>query len=204
MKTVARPRWRKRTEKTEIAATGVILPWMVPQPSPPGSPGVSLPRAARPLAVGVDTSSQRLAVSLPGAKTFVHDAIGSPDKRRIELYRAAEQCFSKLPAKSLIACEEPLSLSNGKTTRLLGLAAGAIWAAHLDCDVFWLWVDVSHWRKATVGNGNATKAMTRLWAEEHEDFAVEDLSSFLEYPDLWDAWCIRKYGEQYAREMKLA
>lgn len=154
--------------------------------------------------VGIDTSSKRLAVSLPRAKTFVFDADGSPDERRIALFRAAKQCFVDLPPKTLITCEEPLALKNGKTTRLLGLAAGAIWAAHLECDVFWLWTDVSQWRRATVGNGNATKAQTRLWVEEQPAFADEHLEDFLTYPDLWDAWAIRQYGEQYAKEATIS
>lgn len=161
-------------------------------------------RPASLYVVGIDTSSARLAVSLPKQKTFVFDADGDADERRIALFRAARTFFKSLPPRTLAVCEEPLSLKNGKTSRLLGLAAGAIWSAHLECDIFWLWADVSHWKKETVGSGSATKAQIRTWVEEQSAFQREDLEAFLRTPDLWDAWAIRDFGEQYASKAAIS
>jgi hypothetical protein len=144
--------------------------------------------------VGIDTSSVRLAVSLPKQQIFVADATGSPDERRIELFRAARECFSTLPDGAHVFCEEPLSLQNGDTTRLLGLAAGAIWAAHVDFDIFWYWINVSTWKKELGLGANIKKEHVRPAIEEMPAFAHEDREMFLRYPDLYDAWAIRVTG----------
>lgn len=151
--------------------------------------------------VGIDTSSARLAISMPKQEVFVFDAAGNPDERRIELYRAARNLFAKLPTKTHIFCEEPLSLANGKTTRLLGLAAGAIWAAHTDYDLFWYWIDVSTWKKEIGVGSNANKDLVRTAVELFPAFKHEDREVFLTYPDLYDAWAIRMTGVRLLHHM---
>jgi hypothetical protein len=165
-------------------------------PSPPGDPNLPLDGVSRPplYVVGIDTSSARLAASLPKQKTFVFDADGSADERRIQLFRAAHKFFGTIPDGAHIFCEEPLALQNGKTTRLLGLAAGAIWAAHLDYNFFWHWMDVSTWKKEIGVGRNLKKEFVRPAIEEFPSFKHEDREQFLTYPDLYDAWAIRMTG----------
>jgi len=112
----------------------------------------------------------------------------NPDVRRQQLYEEAYNFFALLPVGSHVFAEEPLALKNGKTTRLLGLAAGAIWAAHLRFSMFWYWVDVATWKSKTVGNGNATKDEVQAFVRAHD----------IDYPeeDLFDAHCLMVYGER--------
>jgi Holliday junction resolvasome RuvABC endonuclease subunit len=94
----------------------------------------------------------------------------SVDVRRSELYRSCVGYFDLLSLKSpgcQVFCEEPISGRSGKTTRILCLAAGAIWAAHLDFDLFWHWIDIAHWKKQVVGNGNAKKPQIQEWSMKH-------------------------------------
>lgn len=103
-----------------------------------------------------------------------------------------------------VYCEEPLALQNGKTTRLLCMAAGALWctweqwatgrglhgAYELKGLGGWTWVDTARWKKAVVGKGNATKDEIRAHALESgaPDYGVEDY---------FDAWCILRYGIEH-------
>ena len=144
--------------------------------------------------LGVDTSSARLAWAGDCGYGYV-DGEGGADVRRMALYHAAKSLFSSQKHNTLIVIEEPLSLRNGKTNRLLSLAAGAIWAAGIDCEVHTLfWANVSAWKKDTVGNGNASKEMVKAWALEHESFPSDKLALFEEAPDLYDAFAIWRYG----------
>lgn len=140
---------------------------------------------------GLDTASDRLHLFCNNGLTLSHTC---PDKmeandRRHELYTQAKVIFSFLPRGALLVCEEPLALQNGKTTRLLGLAAGAIWAAHLDFAVFWAWADVSAWKKSVIGNGNANKAAIQAWV-------TENMGLKFDQEDFYDAAAICRYGEQ--------
>jgi hypothetical protein len=117
------------------------------------------------------------------------------DERRQILFTTARQFFRSLPeGGAFVFCEEPLALQNGKTTRLLGLAAGAIWAAHLDFDVTWFWVDVASWKKDVVGKGNASKEQIRAFCLANPAFQHEPVHVYEEQPDLYDAWCLKVYG----------
>lgn len=146
------------------------------------------------IVLGLDTASDRFhMVSQDRYLVFqVRAKDPNPDVRRHQLVfgmkAAIEEILSQTDDQEVhIFCEEPLSLRNGKTTRLLGLAAGAIWAAHLDWDVFWHWVDVAAWKKEVIGKGNATKEDIRQWSLAnggHEDWDE----------DHHDAWAISHYG----------
>lgn len=151
--------------------------------------------------VGIDTSSQRLAASLPKQQTFVEDATGSPDERRIQLFRAARKLFETLPDGAHVWIEEPLSLQNGATTRLLGLAAGAIWAAGIDYDLYLNWINVSTWKKELGLGGNTKKEFVRPAIEALPSFKHEDREMFLRYPDLYDAFAIRVTGVRLLHSM---
>lgn len=143
------------------------------------------------------------------------------DIRRIQLVNYAYQFFHTIHLETFkddapvqIFCEEPLALQNGKTTRLLGLAAGAIYGAFVlsTVNAHWHWVDQSTWKKNVLGRGIRPKG----WgadlpkAQQEKDWimktvrelpgfqvmitphvAAEDFDS---QPDLYDAWAIKTYG----------
>lgn len=133
--------------------------------------------------IGLDSASnrvhsvhQRTKLKAPKKKFEVldvwefHAEGDTPDIRRIELYRASREYFATLEILSPrchIFAEEPITGRNGKTNRLLALAAGAIWAAHLDFNVIFHWVDISHWKKQVIGKGNAKKDDVRAWSRKH-------------------------------------
>lgn len=137
---------------------------------------------------------------------------GDADTRRLEAYRLAVDLFSALPHGSHVFCEEPLSLKNGKTTRLLALAAGAVWSAFQQAnrDSWWHWVDVATWKKTVLGQGygNASKEKYQPVVRDRlKSFTIQtpefqhrrrNLTGLLEASyletDLLDAWCIEEYG----------
>jgi Holliday junction resolvasome RuvABC endonuclease subunit len=127
--------------------------------------------------VGLDTASNRIhsvhqqyedgEFEILGTWEFKAANKDNIDIRRSELYRASVGYFDLLSLKSpgcQIFCEEPISSRNGKTNRILGLACGAIWAAHLDFDLMWHWIDIAHWKKQIVGSGNAKKPEIQEWS----------------------------------------
>lgn len=139
---------------------------------------------------GLDTASDRWHLYCNAGYDRVSHATGDPDERRHKLHNDAYVAFSFLPAGTLLVCEEPLALQNGKTTRLLGLAAGAIWAAHLKFEIFWAWADVSAWKKTVIGNGNADKDTIQAWVSKNMGLEFPDYDS-----DLYDAAALCRYGE---------
>jgi hypothetical protein len=112
-----------------------------------------------------------------------------------------------------VFCEEPLALQNGKTTRLLGLAAGAIFGAFVcsGINAYWHWVDQSSWKKAILGRGVRPRDFVSDWPKAKQEKAwivetcrglpgfraEEDPVRTLDFDahlDLYDAWAIRTYG----------
>lgn len=142
--------------------------------------------------VGLDTASGRwhAVASLGGQIVERSTNAGTvvPDQRRIWLHTTAKKFFRELPAGTRIFCEEPLALKNPKTTSTLGLAAGAIWAAHIDFDLWWFWVNVSTWKKEVVGNGNASKEMVAHW------FHTLPTPVHYDEQDFYDARALMVYG----------
>lgn len=139
---------------------------------------------------GLDTASDRFHLIYDddqGEDRFFVRVTGDPDDRRRMLHENALAAFGSLPAGCHVFCEEPLALKNGKTTRVLGLAAGAIWAAHLEFDLFWHWVDVSSWKKAICGNGNLKKDLVVAVLQDRHGLSFDE-------PDFYDAWALREYG----------
>lgn len=156
--------------------------------------------------IGLDTDSN--GYSWVANFIFAEDRYGwiqckhkDANDRRNEYTRAAFSMFRSLPPGSHVFCEEPLSLRNGKTNRILGLAAGAIYGAYViaNPDATWHWVDVAHWKKEVVGNGNANKERIRLFVRDHPRFQDEWMDhvteeDFEKKKDLYDAWCLMRYG----------
>lgn len=90
--------------------------------------------------------------------------------------------------------ERPLALRNPDTNIKLGLAAGALWGAHLRHDVFWWWVQIASWQRM-VGVKSGTdktpviKAKSKAYAMERYGLA-DDLDE-----DHYDAANIGGWGE---------
>lgn len=110
----------------------------------------------------------------------------NPDLRRWRLCVDFEEALNEL-GEIVIYAEEPLSLQNGKTTRLLTLAAGSLWATAVRLGIEWHWVDVAHWKKEVVGKGSATKEMIAEWAVQNG--AEEEWEQ-----DFYDAFAIMTLG----------
>lgn len=138
---------------------------------------------------GLDTAGNRFhLVRSSGELIEASITKGGPDERRAYLHRQARSAFSTLPKGARVFCEEPISLQNGETTRILGLAAGAIWAAHLYYDLFWFWVNISTWKREVIGKGNASKAdVAAYWNKQ---------GIYCESQDEYDARTIARYGEK--------
>lgn len=157
-----------------------------------------------PVIVGLDTASDRWhACSTSNVFGMRNASYRTPtknvDERRMELYEQARDWFTTLAdvhPGAHVFCEEPLALRNGKTTRVLSLAAGAIWAGHYNLDLYWFWVDVAHWKKEVVGNGNANKDIIREWCEANPAFKHQSLGAgeLERDPDYYDAYCLKIYG----------
>ena len=125
-------------------------------------------------------NGQLLSSSLTGVKWKNADA------RRWQLCLDFEVALVGLD-NIVIYAEEPLSLQNGKTTRVLTLAAGALWATAAKYGIEWHWVDVAHWKKEIVGKGSADKKMIAEWAIS--DGADEGWEQ-----DFYDAYAIMRLG----------
>lgn len=157
----------------------------------------------RPVVVGLDHDSYGFHAVLFGdsapQRWYSFRATSAhADVRRIEAFREAQAFFDALPKGAHVFAEEPLIMAkNGKTTRLLSLMAGAIWASHVDCYLYWHWVDVAHWKKEIIGKGNVNKAQIAEWvkstASEWLD-GEERMEVYGAYPDLFDAHCLAVYG----------
>jgi hypothetical protein len=127
---------------------------------------------------------------------------GTPDYKRQQL---AEKFRTTLENAEILAsiqdepihvfCEEPLALQNGKTTRLLGLAAGALWAQHLGMDVWWHWVDVATWQSMV---GVKPNDRTPDRKDKARQFVLVEYGEMAEdwEEDHCDAGCIAIYGER--------
>jgi hypothetical protein len=152
--------------------------------------------------VGIDTSSYGFHYVGPGDK---HGGFrsrgGDVERRRLESLNTARRFATELPPGCHVFVEEPLALKNGKTTRLLGLAAGAVWSGLMvdQPDLWFYWVDVAEWKKQVVGRGNAKKEEIREFVLSNPAWRASGWNQELWdiQPDLYDAWCIRAYGRRF-------
>lgn len=142
------------------------------------------------------------------------------EQARAALYWEADALFSELReqlgdgADIHVFCEEPLSLKNGATSRLLALVAGAIWAGFVSSqiDATWYWTDAATWKKAVLGRGAPpTKG------QKHKEWIAETVPTlpefraafplpqhgieFQQHPDLYDAFCLMRYGVDAVRNI---
>lgn len=116
------------------------------------------------------------------SRTFREFLVGTIQEKGLQLE----------PWRVIIFCEEPIAGKNGKTTRLLGLACGALWEVANDLGCQWVWVDIAHWKKVVVGNGNADKDKIAEWVKANR-LEIPEAEAEV---DLYDADCLLAYGEQ--------
>ena len=162
----------------------------------------------QPVVVGLDHDSKGFHAVVFGAevrwRSFASKEM--PEVRRLEACLNFDAFLDEVPAKAHLFAEEPLILQkNGKTTRLLALMAGALWARTLRRDLFWHWVDVAHWKREIVGNGNASKEQVAEWVR-HVVTNMEPpdrLPTYEAFPDLFDAHCLAVYGRRAVPNMEV-
>lgn len=167
------------------------------------------------LVVGMDTKTRSFHwvsnMSLPGTYQ-VYGLASSPPKvdveiARVELFRSARHLFAGLHPGTYVFCEEPLALSkNPQTTRLLCLAAGAIWSAFIqsNADATWVWTNPATWKKDVLGRGAPPRGEKhKPWIEDtllgRRDFLewadrLNARPTFAASPDFYDAWCLMRHG----------
>lgn len=123
-----------------------------------------------PLVLGLDTASDRWHATLRILSGTGSQIIGlyrasiddpNPDVRRAHLTREFRYALNSIRQPFHVFAEEPIALKNGKTTRLLGLAAGALWGEHLEINCFWHWVEINTW-KAHAGMKDYREAVAHL------------------------------------------
>ena len=140
--------------------------------------------------VGIDTNSYGYhAVGLADSWHAQAPRSMDPRERRAFAFSNALSLFASLPDGSAVFIEEPIVLlKNIVTTRQLVMMAGVIecafFTANPDATVFW--VNISTWKKATIGNGNASKEQIR---RHYIDRGVE-----YDVQDFYDARAIMEYG----------
>lgn len=160
-----------------------------------------------PQVIGIDTKSRAFHWYTVGERVTGHDSFTSSqddhDVARAEVYAAAKEMFTEIrPAH--IFCEAPLALQNGKTTRLLCMAAAAVFCGFIasDVDAVWYWVDPASWKRQVLGGapprGEKHKPWIRrrcleVWPDEMQGWLLE---RFDREPDYFDAWCLYQYGRQ--------
>lgn len=134
---------------------------------------------------------------------YVKAVSEAADLRRIELVETFGHWLESLPQEQIrIYCEEPLALQNGKTTRMLGQVGGALWTIAMafarsgERDIEWFWVDVAHWKRVVVGNGNADKDAIKAWVRANLELGSRG-HIFDQEDDLYDAEAILQFGLQH-------
>src|SRR5690349_10627318 len=100
--------------------------------------------------MGVDTDSfgfswYRIAPHGGPRSGFFESPADTPDERRLEMLpEFTRVLMSNFRKGDWLLIEEPLALAkNGKTTRVLGLAAGALWAMTTTLDGIVAWADIA-------------------------------------------------------------
>jgi hypothetical protein len=163
---------------------------------------------SRPVVVGLDHDSKGFHAVVFGAETrWRSNSFTEPntDVRRMYACDSFRAFLDLLPRQAHIFAEEPLSLRNGKTNRVLALMAGALWAQGLGRDLFWHWVDIAHWKREVIGKGNASKEEVADWVRASaKKMGPEDrISTYEVYPDLFDAHCLAVYGMRAVPTLEL-
>lgn len=147
---------------------------------------------------GVDPASKKIAMFSGDCRGLIHRELlevkrTDRNTELLELRRMLEYVL-KYDDDPVIYCEEPVvaGARNLRSTILVAETVGVILA--LNARVYL--VPVSSWKKATVGNGNASKDDVTVWLmREHPTYASECRDTQQrESQDLRDAAAIYLYG----------
>lgn len=167
------------------------------------------------IVVGLDTASDRWhAVLDTGAKVVpmkyatpphtrkANARYKNPDVRRLELAKTFCAYLQTVELQAdgevfHIFAEEPLALTSGSTTRLLGLAAGALWSQYIDRHAYWHWVDVGSWQ-AMVGVKSSMRTPERKELAKAYTLAHIGPGVYEDWDeDHFDAYCVKEYGKRW-------
>lgn len=174
------------------------------------------------LIIGIDTNASSYHWVAYGVKGTTHGWWETDEAnetiRRYDLIRSiitspVWRDVAKDQATELhIFIEEPLSLQNGKTSRILAMSAAAVEAGFmLVLGGYIHWVDNQTWKKEILGRATPPedfafepiRKRTKAWIaqsvfdmpEWQKDFRKYH-SNFSEQLDLYDAWAICEYGKR--------
>ncbi len=137
--------------------------------------------------IGLDTAGDRWHATIRGGtndKACFPTTKGpskgwSPDKRREELCLSFDAFLADIEILAGAAgdteihlfCEESQAFGkNGKTTRMLNMVTGALWAVALRHNVFWHWVGSSQWKAMTGTSGKKKEIaypLEKAWCIKH-------------------------------------
>jgi len=155
--------------------------------------------------IGIDCGGNKVAIfDIDNGNTFVMEV--NVRKMKLErgvVLRRIEEYLSRLhvavPAflESEIYVEAPVlaGARNIQSTIKVAQTTGVVHAALAKTHE----VAVSSWKKATVGNGNASKPQVQAWLDENHP----SLASMCRgNQDLYDAACIALYGRELQQELE--
>lgn len=163
-----------------------------------------------PVVIGIDTRTRAFHWASGDGFGWSHGGFVSRqedhDVARAELFAFARRFFEDSADRVHVFCEAPLALKNGATTRLLCMAASAVFCGYIasEANGFWYWIDPSTWKKDVLGRGAPPKGQKhKPWIRERvlelwpHVIAVEPVKSQFDLePDLYDAWCLMRYGRR--------
>jgi hypothetical protein len=127
------------------------------------------------------------------------------DVARAELFQMSAEFFEQ-EDKCHVFCEAPLALQNGATTRLLCMAAAAVFCGFVQAGSpgYFYWTDPSTWKKSVLGRGSPPgggkhkpwirERCHELWPDVFNDELTREQFDF--EPDLYDAWCLQVHGRR--------
>lgn len=136
-----------------------------------------------------------------GSFTSIHE---DHDMARAEVFEYSRELFEESDEFDHVFCEAPLALQNGKTTRLLCMAAAAMWCGYVasGSTAIWYWVDPATWKRDVLGGAPPRGMKHKPWIRQRclelwpETITDEVLAQFDFEPDFFDAWCLMRYGRQ--------
>lgn len=149
-----------------------------------------------PIVAGIDPDSKSVTICLVQNDTHVFYQVKAKGRRaedRIEsLWRGTRQLLGSdlhVIRCQWAAVEEPMIGVNARAALMQMQAIGAVRACLFEVEIAHALVSVGVWKRAVIGNGNATKEEIKRWALAH---GVKDGLS----QDHYDAYAIAKWAQR--------